>query len=178
MSENNAGQVVTPNGWIELRDPRLVAEKHRRPIMAQMAEMGKVAESAEKAVELAKIAEETGDTSGLASSVDDDVMDALYRYNDRVALALIRKWSYTGVPDENGVWEFTGDEGDKIIPVRLETLPCLPGEDYDAILKVTAPKALELMPSFGVDPNPKATTESSDESGGHSAAESPTPDIP
>jgi len=176
MSEsNNTGHHVTPNGWIELREPRLVPEKLRRPIMSQMADMGKVAQQADDAVKAAELRAQLGEPGGVVG-IDDELMQALYRYNDLIAVALVREWSFKGKPNphDNGAWEFTGVAEDRFIPISMETLGTLPGEDYDAILKIVSPMAMELMPSFGVDPDPKATIGNSDESAGHSVEESPT----
>jgi len=108
---------IVNDGWVLLRDPRMVSERSRRPIIAKMTTMQAVAEKV------------TGEGS---TSVDEAEFNALYAFNDLVAIALIQEWS----------WD---------VPVTIDGLLDLPASDYDAILKITAPLVPELMPSFSPD---------------------------
>ena len=63
-------------------------------------------------------------------------------FNDNLALALVKEWSF----------EF---------PISKDGLLDLPGPVYDEIQKLCAPLVRRLMPNFGVDPDPKVTTENS-----------------
>jgi len=117
------------NGWVELRDPKHVSERNRRPIIAKATAMKAVAE---------KFTDDDSD------AFSEDEFNALYSFNDLVAVALIREWSW--------------DQ-----PVSVDGLLDLDAVDYDAILKLTAPLVSEMMPSFEPDPeNPDSPTEPSD----------------
>jgi hypothetical protein len=107
---------IVNDGWVLLRDPRLVSERSRRPIIAKMTTMQAVAEK----------------VTGEGTTVDEAEFNALYAFNDLVAIALIKEWS----------WD---------VPVTIDGLLDLPAADYDAILKITAPLVSELMPSFSPD---------------------------
>jgi len=65
-------KIDVPGGWIQLRDPKSVKEKVRRPIM--------------------------GKAASLRSSMQDDSVDIVgaYELNDLVAIALIEAWSFPG----------------------------------------------------------------------------------
>lgn len=80
-----------------------------------------------------------------AGEMDEDMLqgmtDFMSAFNDAVAIALISNWSF----------EF---------PVALDSLLDLPASAYDEIVRHCTPLATRLMPKFGVDPDPKATTES------------------
>jgi hypothetical protein len=60
-------------------------------------------------------------------------------FNDNLAMALVANWSF-----------------DK--PITGEGLLDLPGPVYDEIQKLCVPLVQQLMPNFGVDPDPKVTT--------------------
>lgn len=166
------------NGEITLREPNMVAERTRRPIMTQMGRMGEVAEAAEAAT--TENARRLAAGEEVSTKLPElELMSELYDYNDLIAVAMIRAWTYKGVKDEAGLWTFDPDADDAtIMPITAEALAGLPGGDYDAILKITAPYALELVPSFGVDPDPKVGTGSSSESNGLSTAELQILDTP
>jgi len=105
-------------GWVTLRDPRMVSERRRRPILAKAASMQSKANMINDAAE--------GD-------VDEASLNALYEFNDLVAIALIESWS----------WE---------TDVSAEALQDLASRDYDAIQSLVAPMVKDLMPSFEVTP--------------------------
>jgi len=66
----------------------------------------------------------------------------LFGFNDAVAICLVARWS----------WED--------IPVTVEGLVELPGAVYDAIINYGKTKVTRLIPNQGVDPDPKAPTDS------------------
>lgn len=120
------------DGWVILRDAREVSERHRRPIIAKATSMRKAAE---------KVQSESQD----GDEISESEFLALYEFNDLVAIALIKEWS----------WD---------LPISLEGLLDLPAKDYDQVLKLTAPLVTELMPKFEPDPentDPESPTESS-----------------
>ena len=75
------------------------------------------------------------------SIVDENTMKFFSEFNDLVAVAMISEWSF----------EF---------PVSLDGMLDLPSKTYDDIRKVVSPYINELIPDFGVDPDPKATSDS------------------
>ena len=114
------------DGWVELRDPKHVSERNRRPIIAKATSMKALADKID------------------AEEFNEAEFNALYSFNDLVAVALISAWS----------WD---------VPVTVDGLLDLAASDYDAILKLTAPLVSDLMPSFEPDPeNPESPTEPSD----------------
>jgi hypothetical protein len=119
-------RINVSGGWIDLRDPKDVPEKLRRPVI-------------EKSVSLQEVVgkEENDLTSGDLSN--------LFGLNDLIAVALVAGWSFAH-------------------PITLDGLLELSGSAYDDILKAVAPKTIELMPNFGVDPDPKVPIENSDDS--------------
>lgn len=120
------------DGWVVLRDPREVSERHRRPIIAKATSMRRAAEKVQSEAEV-------GD------DISEEEFLSLYEFNDLVAVALVKEWS----------WGF---------PVSLEGLLDLPAQDYDAVLRLTAPLVTDLMPKFEPDTesnDPESPTESS-----------------
>ena len=115
-------------GWVVLRDPKEVPERLRRPILAKASKIGTQAQA------LAN-----GDESG----VDEDTISGMFEFNDLLAIALIKEWSFDA-------------------PVTVDNLLDLPANSYDAIQKVVAPLLEPLMPSFSVEDSsdPKAPTDS------------------
>jgi hypothetical protein len=111
-------------GWVELRDPKEVPEKLRRPVVQASIDAQKFADL------------QDGDFTGAD-------MNELQSLNDLVAIALIKDWSFEQ-------------------PVTLEGLLDIPSGAYDELLALVAPKIGQLMPNFGVNPDPKALTENSE----------------
>ena len=104
------------NGWVVLRDPQSVSEKHRRPVFEKSAEgMGFTEEASPEAVRF------------------------FNEFNDLLAVALVEEWSFDA-------------------PITVEGLLELPGRTYDDVRRLVTPFLGELIPDFGVDPDPKATT--------------------
>jgi hypothetical protein len=110
------------SGWIQLREPKLVPERLRRPVF-------------EKSVSGSSLTEDDGD------GINEETMRFFSEFNDLVAIAMIKEWSF----------EF---------PVSLEGLLDLPSRTYDDVRLAVTPFVNELIPDFGVDPDPKATTAS------------------
>lgn len=73
--------------------------------------------------------------------VDENDMGFLLSFNDAVAMCLVEAWAW--------------DE-----PVTVEGLQNLPGRVYDEIVKHCQTMVSRLLPSFAVDVDPKAPTES------------------
>jgi hypothetical protein len=69
-------------------------------------------------------------------------MNQLQVLNDLAAVALVKTWSFDS-------------------SISLEGLLELPSGAYDELLASVAPKVADLMPNFGVNPDPKAPTEDS-----------------
>lgn len=117
--------IDVPNGWVELRDPKAVSERLRRPIMAKATQLSAAAGEAE---------------GGVVSS---DSLTGMFEFNDLLAVALIKQWSFTE-------------------PITTDGLLDLPTVTYDAIQKIVAPLLSDLMPSFEATPEVDSPTEPSD----------------
>ena len=110
------------SGWIELRDPKAVPERLRRPVF-------------QKSMESANFAKETD-----MENVGADAIELLSDFNDLLSVAMVEKWSFSEV-------------------VSIEEMLNLPSRAYDDIRQAVAPFVNDLIPDFGVDPDPKAITE-------------------
>ena len=69
-------------------------------------------------------------------------MNQLQVLNDLVAIALVKEWSFDAA-------------------ISLDGLLDLPSGAYDELLALVSPQVGELMPNFGVNPDPKVPTENS-----------------
>jgi len=125
------GQVNVTGGWVILREPELVPERLRRKIVNLSVAGAPVIANMEN-----KEMPEQADIEFIES------------FNDNLALALIKEWSFD-------------------LPITADGLLDLAGPVYDEIQKLCAPLVPRLMPNFGVDPDPKAITENSAELNGH-----------
>lgn len=118
-------------GWVELRNPRDVPEKLRRPILMRSASMQKAAAAiAEVGVENA------------ADVITEDTLESMFDFNDLVVVALVSEWS----------WGY---------PITVEGLGELAGGTYDQLRELVSPMASELMPNFETNPDPVSPTEPS-----------------
>jgi hypothetical protein len=108
------------SGWLELREPKLVPERLRRPVF-------------EKSVAGQNFVDEN-------QEVDEEAMKFFSDFNDLLAIAMIKEWSFESA-------------------VSLEGLLDLPSRTYDDIRKAVTPFVSDLIPDFGVDPDPKAIIE-------------------
>jgi hypothetical protein len=118
------GQVNVTGGWVILREPELVPERLRRKLVNLSVEGAPLVANLE--------AKQTPATSDI---------EFIESFNDNLALALLKEWSFD-------------------LPIDKEGLLDLPGPVYDEIQKLCAPLVRRLMPNFGVDPDPKVITES------------------
>lgn len=75
-----------------------------------------------------------------SDSVSPEALSFFSEFNDLVALAMIEEWSFD-------------------LPITLDGLLDLPSKAYDDVRKAVTPFVPELIPDFGVDPDPKATTD-------------------
>lgn len=115
-------------GHAELRDPKLVPERLRRPVMRTYVTF------------LALFVDEVdGDgrpiTDKLGRPVKSppttpEALDVASELNDVLALALIGSWSFD-------------------TPPSLEALQDLPGADYDAVRAAVSPLLQAVLPDFG-----------------------------
>ena len=94
-------------GWIELRDPELVPERLRRPVVAQSVKAAKF-----------------GDIDLEAADVDSDTASEALEFfsdlNDRLAMALIEAWSFPEPITIDGLLNLGGKTYDSI---RQEVAP-------------------------------------------------------
>lgn len=75
-----------------------------------------------------------------AEKVEEEDLTFLLEFNDAVAICLVMGWSWDA-------------------PISTEGLLDLPASAYDHIVKYGQSMISRLLPNFGVDPDPKATTE-------------------
>lgn len=92
------------DGWVMLRDPKKVAERYRRPIIAKATAMQRAAE---------KVRAEAD--SGMDLSEDEFL--ALYQFNDLVAVALIESWSWDMPVSLEGLLDLPAVDYDEILRV-------------------------------------------------------------
>ena len=71
---------------------------------------------------------------------DSEAMNFFTEFNDLLAVAMISEWSFAS-------------------PITLEGLQDLPSKTYDDVRNAVSPFVSKLIPDFGVDIDPKATTE-------------------
>ena len=124
-------KINVTGGWIDLREPEEVPEKLRRPII-KMSVSG------------VPFAEDWNDLFENPENANAESLEAMLdygsRFNDLVAMAFIRQWSFE-------------------LPISIDALGDLPGKVYDEIANACKPLISNLMPSFEVDPDPKVITE-------------------
>ena len=80
------------------------------------------------------------DPSEMSEQDMEGMTSFMSEFNDAIAICLISQWSFD-------------------IPVTKDGLLDLPASIYDEIIRHCTPLVSRLMPSFGVDPNPKVPTE-------------------
>ena len=117
-------RIDVPNGWVDFRDPELVPERLRRPVMhiapKAFAIMAGVVELDDDDIDAA------GDAMSEANFA---VLD---RFSDNLILCMVTGWSFD-------------------LPVTAEGLAELPHTVYKAISEEAKKLIPVLFPSFGVD---------------------------
>lgn len=101
MGRVMAKKTIVGSGWVMLRDPKMVPERLRRPIMAQAASIQQVAR------------ELTTSINEDASASKESVL-SLYDFNDLVAVALISEWSWDAPVTIDSLQDLPGSEYDAI----------------------------------------------------------------
>lgn len=124
-------RVNVTGGWVELREPEEVPERLRRPIVSITMAGIPLQAKLDALIENPEQAE-AGDLQTF--------MQFSTEFGDKAALAFIKEWSF---PD----------------PITSESIQDLPSKVFDEIQAAISPLANRLLPNFGVDPDPKATTE-------------------
>ncbi len=94
-------KTIVGSGWVTLRDPKMVPERLRRPIMAQAASIQQVARELTTSI----------DTDSMASK---ESVLSLYDFNDLVAIALISAWSWDAPVTVESLQDLPGSEYDEI----------------------------------------------------------------
>jgi hypothetical protein len=115
--------------WIELRDPKKVSERLRRPVMSAATRLFKDQGA------LADL-ESAEDAAAAARMLPPDFLDGASELNDLVSVALISDWSFDA-------------------PVSTDALLDLPGPVYDEIRDLCAPLFSDVLPDFEPSPDPK-----------------------
>ena len=123
-------KIVVPNGWVKVRDPKMVPERLRRPIMARASGMqSTVQELVNQGVPL---------TEEVVAAANVDVTQ-MYEFSDLLIVALISEWSFGEV-------------------INVETVLDLPVATYDKLQSLVSDMVIDLMPSFEPDPSEDSPT--------------------
>jgi len=101
MGREMVKKTIVGSGWVMLRDPKMVPERLRRPIMAQAASIQQVARELTASI----------DTDSAASK---ESVLSLYDFNDLVAVALISAWSWDAPVTVESLQDLPGSEYDEI----------------------------------------------------------------
>ncbi len=94
-------KTIVGSGWVMLRDPKMVPERLRRPIMAQAASIQQVARELTTSIDA-------------ESSASKESVLSLYDFNDLVAIALISEWSWDAPVTVEALQDLPGSEYDEI----------------------------------------------------------------
>lgn len=126
------GRVEVPGGWIEVRPPKAVPERLRRPVVTAMSALVKVVGKFQSVDEA---------QAALTADPQEAMFEASNRLNDVSVVALVSAWSF-------------GET------VTADTAADLPAETYDAVQRAIAPHIKEMLPDFSPDgvADPKAVT--------------------
>lgn len=99
-------------GWVDLREPREVPERLRRPIVVKAGAIGKAAQNIANADEV---------------SVDEDTLSAMFEFNDLLVIALAKAWSFEEPITLEGLGNLPGNTYDalqKIVaPMVTDLMP-------------------------------------------------------
>lgn len=104
-------RVDVAGGWVELRDPKTVSERLRRPVMAKASQLASVVSEVSKG----------------EARIEGDSLTGMYEFNDLVAVALISEWSFEQPLTVDGMLDLpsaTYDEIQKIVaPMFNQLMP-------------------------------------------------------
>lgn len=99
-------------GWVELREPKEVPERLRRPIVIKAGTIGKAAQDIANADEV---------------SVDESTLSAMFEFNDLLVIALTKAWSFDEPITLEGLGNLPGNAYDalqKIVaPMVADLMP-------------------------------------------------------
>lgn len=114
-----AKRIPVGDGWVTLREPRMVPERLRRPIVAKASTMQRIASSLSE------------------DSVSEDHIGALFSFNDLVAVALIMDWSWDSPVAVESLLDLPGADYDAIqklvAPMLTDLMPSFePTPDADS----------------------------------------------
>jgi len=87
--------------------------------------------------------EKSTEGAALVANGDDvsaETISFFSEFNDTLVIALVSSWSFGDV-------------------ISMEALLDLPARSYDDVRNIVTPFLTQLMPDFGVDPDPKVITE-------------------
>jgi hypothetical protein len=113
-----------PGGWVELRDPKKVPDRLRRPVKYAMVDSQDLVAAVE------------------AGTLTRDQFVSADAMTDTVILALVKEWSFSQALTVDGLLDLEGDSYDAITelvrPHVIELLPSFSGD-------VTDPKAPDAV---------------------------------
>lgn len=130
-------RIDLPEGqWADLYDPIKVPERKRRPVVRALVAFMKDRQAHEPPPFDPADLSDDEKAARIAAQLDPSLLVAADDLNDAVVVALVREWSFGAV--------------------TLEVLLDLPADTYKVLSEACGPHMNELMPSFEVNPDPKA----------------------
>lgn len=125
--------------WAHLRDPKKVPERLRRPIV-QALTRALADNGGEQLAGLDPKDLQAPDAAAKVSQyLKPEFLTVMADVNDLLVIALVDEWSFD-------------------VPVSLDSVLDLPGDEYDALQTGVAPLLKDVLPSFDGDADPKALT--------------------
>lgn len=101
------------SGWVVLRDPKMISERMRRPIIAKATAMRVVAN---------KVTASDGE-----DSFSEEEFLSLYAFNDLVAVAVVSEWSWDTPVSVEGLLDLPAADYDAVLkitaPLVTELMP-------------------------------------------------------
>lgn len=131
-------RVLEAGGWIEIRDPRTVTERARRPLM-------KMAMAAVRHQGVMNIDESDPEAVAATLAAAPEVIGEFENLNDALIIAMLTGWSFD-------------------VPITMDDLLDLPTKTYQEIQTVIAPLITIIMPNFEPTPDAASPTVASNES--------------
>lgn len=125
---------LSNGGWADIKAPTAVSERNRRPV--EKALLAIAQSNAMKDLESTTVAE-------IASTIDSDSFDKFTVLNDLLIVARVSAWSFD-------------------LPITLDNILDLPGEDYKTLQEATAEGITEMMPNFSASDEPDSPIKPSD----------------
>ncbi len=141
---------LSADNWAELRDPRDISERLRRPIVRAITRV-----SREGWLAIQAPPEQGPDGNPLPPRLPAEDLEAFGEANDAGIVALVKAWSYPA-------------------PVSIDAVLDLPAADYDRLRAAVAPLIGEMFTSFEPSQDPDSPIAPSSDSATRSEGGSQT----